>query len=90
MNTLPKLSSRKKIDELNEQAWEMRVRDSSRAFVLSEEAVKLSRVINYPKGLAEGSRTFGFSHIRLSKHNEALQYGHEASEFIIQLPNHSS
>jgi two-component system NtrC family sensor kinase len=64
-------SLKEKIDELNQQAWEARVNDSQKAFQLSEESVKLSRSIDYPKGLAEGLRSLGFGYIRLSKNNEA-------------------
>ena len=67
-----------KIDLLNQQAWDVRVIDSTRAFELSKEAVRLAGDIAYTKGLAEGLRTFCFSHIRLSKNNEALQLAQEA------------
>src|SRR5262245_3812050 len=67
-----------KIDLLNQQAWDVRVSDTTRAYDLSKEALTLARDINYTKGLAEGLRTFGFTHIRLSKNNEALQYSQEA------------
>ena len=63
-----------KIDQLNKQAWEVRVNDSTQAHVLSKEAIDLAERINYAKGKAEGYRTFGFSLIRLSKHHEALEY----------------
>jgi len=38
-----------KIDQLNSQAWDVRVSDSTLAFELSKEAVKLSREIGYTK-----------------------------------------
>jgi tetratricopeptide (TPR) repeat protein len=60
-----------KIDQLNNDSWAARVSNSVQAFELSKEAVELSRSITYKKGLAEGLRTYGFCHIRLSKHNEA-------------------
>ncbi len=63
-----------RIDKLNEQAWQIRVNDSTRAHVLSKEAIALAEGINYNKGKAEGYRTFAFSLIRLSKHDEALEY----------------
>ena len=62
------------IDQLNKQAWENRVNDSTQAHALSKEAIDLAEQINYTKGKAEGYRTFGFSLIRLSKHHEALEY----------------
>ena len=63
-----------KIDQLNQQAWQIRVSNSIMAHSLSEEAVELSKNINYQKGKADGLRTLGFCFIRLSKHNEALGY----------------
>jgi hypothetical protein len=77
-----------KIDQLNHEAWEVRVSDSTRAFALSQEATKLARDIGCTKDLAEGLRTFGFSHIRLSKNSEIkveTENG-EGSTFIIALP----
>jgi signal transduction histidine kinase/tetratricopeptide (TPR) repeat protein len=64
-------SLKEKIDDLNQQAWEARVNDSPKAFELSSESVKLSREINYPKGLAEGLRSLGFCYVRLFKNDEA-------------------
>lgn len=63
-----------KIDQLNKQAWENRVNDSTRAHMLSRGAFELAESIDYVKGKAEGYRTFAFSLIRLSKHYEALEY----------------
>ena len=63
-----------KIDELNKQAWELRVSDSPQAHLLSKEAFILAEGIEYTRGKAEGYRTFAFSLIRLSKHHEALEY----------------
>ena len=54
-----------KIDQLNQQAWEIRVTDSTQAHVLSKEAFILAEDINYERGKAEGYRTFAFSLIRL-------------------------
>jgi two-component system NtrC family sensor kinase len=62
---------REKVDELNKVAWEIRVADSNKALMLSQEAVTLSKGIGYTKGTAEGLRTLGFSYVRLSKHAEA-------------------
>src|SRR6185436_787417 len=64
-------SLKEKIDDLNQQAWEVRVNDSPKAFQLSEESVKLARSINYTKGLAEGLRSLGFGYVRLFKNEEA-------------------
>jgi two-component system, NtrC family, sensor kinase len=70
--TIPFLQD--KIDRLNKQAWEVRVKDSTQAHMLSKEAIDLAEPIHYTKGKAEGYRTFGFCLIRLSKHQEALEY----------------
>ena len=63
-----------KINQLNKQAWDNRVNDSTRAHTFSKEAFELAESIDYTRGKAEGYRTFGFSLIRLSKHQEALEY----------------
>ncbi|MEO5984150.1 MAG: tetratricopeptide repeat protein [Ferruginibacter sp.] len=63
-----------KIDQLNQHAWDIRVSDSTMAHSLSKEAVEHAKSINYQKGKAEGLRTLGFCFIRLSKHEEALEY----------------
>ena len=67
-----------KIDQLNKQAWENRVNDSTKAHILSSEAFKLAESINYLKGKAEGYRTFAFTLIRLSRHHEALEYAEKS------------
>ena len=64
-------SLQEKIDDLNQQAWELRVTDLPKAFELSQESVKLARSIDYPKGLAEGLRSLGFSYVRFFKNDEA-------------------
>jgi len=51
---------RDKIDQLNQEAWNVRVNDSPRAFELSRESVNLARSISYSKGIAEGLRSRGF------------------------------
>jgi hypothetical protein len=72
------LKEEAKIDELNQEAWNTRVNDSTRAFQISEQCVASARGINYTKGLAEGLRTLAFCHIRLSKYDEALPLLDEA------------
>ena len=65
-------SMQEKIDELNQQAWNIRVKDSPRAFLLSKKALELARNINYTKGIAEGTRSLGFCYGRLSQYDEAM------------------
>ena len=65
-------SSIEKIDQLNQQAWEIRVSDSNKSQAVSSEAVELSKKINYAKGKAEGLRTLAFCFIRVSNFQDAL------------------
>ena len=67
-----------KIDQLNQQAWDVRVYDSLRSSELSRESVELARSINYHSGLGHGLKSLGFSYIRISKNNEALPLLQEA------------
>ncbi len=67
-----------KIDQLNQQAWDIRIIDSNKAHELSMEAFQLSKATGYAKGEAEGLRTLGFCLIRLSKHDEAYARLNEA------------
>ena len=62
----------KKIDDLNQQAWDVRVHDSPKSFALSQESLELARSIGYEKGIAEGTRSLGFCYARLGKNDEAL------------------
>ena len=70
--SIPSLQER--INLLNEQAFQLRVHDSTRAHELSKTAIDLAEPINYERGKAEGYRTFAFTLIRLSRHHEALEY----------------
>jgi len=63
---------REKIDQLNQEAWDARVHDSPRSYLLSQESVRLARSINYQKGLAEGLRSLGFCYVRRSENEEGL------------------
>jgi signal transduction histidine kinase len=67
-----------KIDQLNQQAWDIRIIDSNKAHELIMEAFQLSKATGYAKGEAEGLRTLGFCLIRLSKHDEAYARLNEA------------
>ena len=69
---------KEKIDQLNKQAWESRVSDSTQAHLLSKEAFVLAEGINYERGKAEGYRTYAFTLIRLSRHQEALEYSEKS------------
>ncbi|AEE48874.1 ATP-binding region ATPase domain protein [Haliscomenobacter hydrossis DSM 1100] len=71
------------IDGLNEKAWKLRVADSTQAFELSSEALRLSEKIQYQKGKAEGLRTFGFCHIRIAQYQEALSLLNQAYQLFV-------
>ena len=64
---------REQIDLLNQKAWDIRVNDSVQAGLLSAEATAKARNINYRQGIAEGLRTQGFTRIRQSRHDEAIE-----------------
>jgi two-component system, NtrC family, sensor kinase len=61
------------VDELNADAWDKRVSDSTEALGLSKTAILLAGEINYKHGLANALRTLGFSYIRISEHNLAQE-----------------
>ncbi len=63
---------REKINQLNQQAWDIRVNDSLNAFTLCRKATEMARAIKYKRGIAEGTRTMGFCYVRLSRNDEAL------------------
>ena len=66
------------IDQLNQQAWNIRISDSTQAQRLSEQAIEQAKKKGYNKGKAEGLRTFGFCLVRLSQHDEAYNCLQEA------------
>lgn len=78
-------ASHDQIDLLNQEAWNTRVNDSVHAGVISDEVISTSRRINYRKGLAEGLRTHGFTLLRQSRHDEALQCLQEALDIFVEL-----
>ena len=63
--------SEAQVNELNQLAWNLRVTDSNQSFTFSRKAIILAQQIQYQQGLAEGLRTLGFCHIRLSRYTEA-------------------
>ncbi len=78
-------SQKEKIDKLNQLAWDVRVSDSPRSLLLSQESVELSRKIKYTKGLAHGLRSFGFCNVRQSKNEEVLTYLNESFSLFTSL-----
>ena len=78
-------SLKSKIDQLNQEAFEVRVTDSNRSLVLSEDALSLSKKIDYTKGKAEGLRTSAFCLMRLSKNVEAKARCEESLKLFTSL-----
>jgi two-component system, NtrC family, sensor kinase len=74
-----------RIDELNSDAWNIRVKDSTKAMSLSRQVVDLATNINYTKGLAQGLRTLGFCYIRISEHKQALTYLDKSYDLFLSL-----
>ncbi|GAB3539240.1 hypothetical protein GCM10027443_35520 [Pontibacter brevis] len=75
-------STKVKVDLLNSQAWELRVKNSNQARQYSQEALALAESIHYDKGKAEGLRTLGFCYLRLSEHEKALEHLEEALQLF--------
>ena len=74
--------SNSEIDQLNQQAWDLRVSDSNKAFALGKEALSLSETIGYIKGKAEALRTLGLCHVRLSQNHESQACFEQAFELF--------
>lgn len=72
------LESRKKVDLLNDLAWELGLTNTKRAFSLSKDALKLSRKIDYDIGLAYGYRNLGYCQLISSHLEEGLQNSQNA------------
>jgi signal transduction histidine kinase len=73
------------IDQLNKDAWALRVSDSLQSGQLSGSAITAARAAGYDKGLAEGLRTHGFFHIRQSNHDDAVRCLLEAEQLFKKL-----
>jgi two-component system NtrC family sensor kinase len=78
----PLIVLQQKANDLNREAWNVRVTDSTLAYKLSQEAIAVSLEIDFTKGKAEGFRTLAFCNIRLSKHDEALPLLQSAEELF--------
>jgi serine phosphatase RsbU (regulator of sigma subunit)/tetratricopeptide (TPR) repeat protein len=62
----------KRIDRLNQEAWDLNRRDPQKALVQSIEAKELSLALNYQHGTACALMTMGCCYIWLSRNEEAL------------------
>lgn len=74
-----------KIDELNNQAWEMHITQPNQALELSKEAKNLSEEYSYQKGLAYAIRNMGVSNRYLSNLETALSLSFQALDMFIQM-----
>ena len=71
-------SLKERIDKLNQQAWDTRMKDSPKSFDLSKESVALAKSIDYQKGVAHGLKSLAFCLVRVAKNEEALPLLNEA------------
>lgn len=62
----------KRVDLLNELAWEIRFSDPPRSLLLTQEAEELSRRLEYAKGLAYSLFHKSFSLMRQGSYAEAI------------------
>ncbi|HYM94720.1 MAG TPA: hypothetical protein VET23_11315, partial [Chitinophagaceae bacterium] len=75
----------RKIDDLNNRAWEIHISQPKSALELSTEAKKLSEEYSYPKGLAYAIRNMGVSHRYLSNLEMALSFSLQALDMFVQI-----
>ena len=74
-----------KIDELNDNAWEVHITEPKLGLELSSKAKKLAEEYSYQKGLAYAIRNMGVSHRYLSNLETALSLSFQALEMFVQL-----
>src|SRR6478672_12383309 len=74
-----------KIDELNDQAWEVHITQPKLGLELSSEAKQLSEENSYQKGLAYALRNMGVSHRYLSNLETALSLSVRALDIFAQI-----
>jgi tetratricopeptide (TPR) repeat protein len=73
---LPPIETR--IDQLAEEAWNVRNGNSSKATLLATEALGQARSLKYPKGIASSALALAFARFRASNYQEALGLAQEA------------
>ena len=79
----------RKIDDLNNQAWEVHITQPKLGLELSSEAKKLSEEYSYQKGLAYAIRNMGVSHRYLSNLETALSLSFQALDMFVQMGDKS-
>jgi signal transduction histidine kinase len=75
----------KKIDSLNEKAWEVHITQPKQGLELSSEAKTLSEEYHYKKGLAYAIRNMGVSYRYLSNQETALTFSFQALDMFVNL-----
>ena len=75
----------RKIDNLNKDAWAIRITDSNKAFDISKKALGLAKKLNYTKGIAEALRNEGFVHMRMANYERSLSVLEEATNLFESL-----
>ena len=68
----------KKIDALNDHAWELRIACGEKALQFAERASKLATKCNYRKGLADSYRTMAFVHAMKGEYSDAMSLSSQA------------
>ncbi|HYM94134.1 MAG TPA: hypothetical protein VET23_08350 [Chitinophagaceae bacterium] len=79
----------KKIDDLNNRAWEVHISEPKSALELSTEAKNLADEYPYQKGLTYAIRNMGVSHRYLSNPETALMHSFQAHDMFIQISEKS-
>lgn len=75
----------RRVDLLNDLAWELRHLDGRRALALGLEATNLAVLTSYPKGEAYGLRNQAYSRSLLSENKESLDLCEQALRIFEQL-----
>jgi tetratricopeptide (TPR) repeat protein len=76
------VESANRLEYLNEQAWELKSRDTRKAERLANEAVELAQSLQHKAGLAKALLTRGYARFKLSQLNEAREDAEEARELF--------
>ncbi len=74
-----------KIDDLNDNAWDVHITEPKLGLELSSEAKKLAEEYSYQKGLAYAIRNMGVSHRYLSNLETALTLSFQALDMFVQM-----
>lgn len=75
----------RRVDLLNQLAWEIGYNDLQRAFHYTLEAKKSAESVSYQLGIARSNRNLGFYYYTLSDYDQGLRYSYEALNAFEQL-----